>query len=136
MTDGQTDSATRAAALLRAARGKPEARLAALPEALRPADAAAAYRVQARASEGVAIGGWKVGAAAPGKPPFCAPMPAAGIKASPATLGAGVFRGLSGRPTPRDKAHPGHSPSADGRITAGSVRLGSQEDRGVSRLQS
>ena len=89
-----TDIVTQAAALLRAARRDPAQRLASLPEALRPADAAAAYRVQAKTADGVAIGGWKVGAAGPGKPCICAPMPAAGITASPATLGAGLLRGV------------------------------------------
>jgi 2-keto-4-pentenoate hydratase len=89
-----TDNATQAAALLRAARSTPAGRLAALPESLRPADAAAAYAIQAKAAEGVAIGGWKVGAAGPGKPCICAPMPAAGIKPSPAALGAGLLRGV------------------------------------------
>ena len=95
MTDGQTnDTVAQAAAALRAARRSPAGRLAALPEALRPADAATAYRIQAKAMEGVAIGGWKVGAAGPGKPCICGPMPAAGIVASAATLPAGLMRGV------------------------------------------
>ncbi len=65
-----------------------------MPEALRPADRAAAYAIQAKSMAGVEIGGWKVGAAGPDKPCNCAPMPAAGIKPSPAMLGAGLLRGV------------------------------------------
>jgi 2-keto-4-pentenoate hydratase len=83
-----------AAALLRAARRDPAARLAALPEALRPADAPAAYAIQ-HALFGAAVpGGWKVGAAAPGKPCICAPLPAGGIQASPAALPRGLYRAV------------------------------------------
>jgi 2-keto-4-pentenoate hydratase len=80
------DTAAQAAALLLAARTDPAARLADLPEALRPADRAAAYAIQRLvAAETGAIGGWKVGAAGP-EIIQCAPMPAAGVVASPATL--------------------------------------------------
>ena len=81
-----------AAALLRAARQGTTAALADLPAALRPADQAGAYAIQQAAAEGVAIGGWKVGAAGPDKPCFCAPMPAAGLAASPARLPRGRLR--------------------------------------------
>ena len=95
MTDSPpADAVAQAAALLLAARRDPSRRLAALPEALRPADAATAYAIQARTSEGVPIGGWKVGSAGPGKPCNCAPMPAAGISASPAMLRPGRLRGV------------------------------------------
>jgi 2-keto-4-pentenoate hydratase len=95
MTDaGTTTKVAEAAALLLAARRDPAKRLAALPEALRPADRAAAFAIQAKAAEGVAIGGWKVGAAGPDKPCICAPMPASGIVASPAALQAGLMRGI------------------------------------------
>ena len=90
---GETNTAEAAARLL-AARRDPNGRLAHLPEALRPADRAACYAVQAKAAEGVAIGGWKVGSGGPNKPCFCAPMPAAGVKPSPASLGRGRLRGV------------------------------------------
>jgi 2-keto-4-pentenoate hydratase len=89
-----TDTQAHAAALLLAARRDPAARLTALPEALRPASSADAYAIQAAAAEGVAIGGWKVGSPGPDQPCNCAPMPAAGIRPSPATLGAGLLRGV------------------------------------------
>ncbi|MBN9508846.1 MAG: 2-keto-4-pentenoate hydratase [Alphaproteobacteria bacterium] len=86
-----TDSILEAARLLRAARrGAP---LAALPEPLRPADADGAYAIQRTLVAGEAIGGWKVGIGPDGKM-FCAPMPQAGIVASPAKLGAGRMRGI------------------------------------------
>jgi 2-keto-4-pentenoate hydratase len=87
------DPIAEAADALRAARAQESARLTALPEALRPADHAACYAIQARVAEGVDIGGWKVGLASPTQC-FCAPMPRAGIHASPAALPAGVLRGI------------------------------------------
>jgi 2-keto-4-pentenoate hydratase len=82
-----SDAIESAAALLLAARGAPERRLAALPEALRPADAAAAYAIQHRVAASLGpIGGWKVGAAGPGGPLIGSPMPASGVAPSPATL--------------------------------------------------
>jgi 2-keto-4-pentenoate hydratase len=86
--------AEEAASLLRAARRDPARALPALADALRPADAAAAYAVQQAAAAGIAIGGWKVGAAGPDKPCLCAPMPEAGLHASPARLPAGRLRGV------------------------------------------
>ena len=83
-----------AAALMRAARQGRGPRLTALPAALRPADAAAAYAIQHALLAGAAIGGWKVGAAGPDKPCLCAPMPASGLHASPALLPAGRLRGV------------------------------------------
>ncbi len=76
-----------AAALLLAARRDPALRLRELPEALRPADKAAAYAIQheiARSFDG--IGGWKVGAPGPDATPLCGALPAAGVVPSPATL--------------------------------------------------
>jgi len=87
------DPIAQAASLLRAARGIPPQPIASLPEALRPADRAASYAIQAAIAKGVAIGGWKVGLASPTQC-MCAPMPAAGIQASPATLGPGRLRGI------------------------------------------
>jgi 2-keto-4-pentenoate hydratase len=89
-----SEPATRAAVLLRAARRSEAGRLVALPEELRPADRARVYAIQAKAAAGVEIGGWKVGAAGPDKPCNCSPMPSAGIKPSPAVLGAGLLRGI------------------------------------------
>lgn len=88
------EASEQAAALLRAARQDPAQALAALPDALRPADLAAVYAIQRAAASGVAIGGWKVGAAGPDKPCLCAPMPAAGLHASPARLPRGRLRGV------------------------------------------
>jgi 2-keto-4-pentenoate hydratase len=86
-----TDAIIEAAALLRAARrGSP---LATLPEPLRPADAHAAYAIQRALIADQTIGGWKVGLGPHGSM-LCAPMPAAGIVASPATLGRGRLRGI------------------------------------------
>lgn len=90
----ERDKVAAAAAALLAARRNPAGRLTALPEALRPADRAEAFAIQARAAEGVAIGGWKVGSTGADKPPICAPMPAAGIHASPARLGSGLLRAV------------------------------------------
>jgi 2-keto-4-pentenoate hydratase len=82
-----SDANEGAVALLLAARGAPERRLAALPEALRPADAGAAYAIQHRVAVSLGpIGGWKVGAAGPTAQPSCSPMPASGVTPSPATL--------------------------------------------------
>jgi 2-keto-4-pentenoate hydratase len=84
-------SVSEAARFLRAARlGTP---IAALPEALRPADTHAAYAIQRALLADQAIGGWKVGLGPHGSM-LCAPMPAAGIVASPATLGRGRLRGI------------------------------------------
>ncbi len=88
-----SDTAARAAALLLAARRDPAQRLADLPAELRPADRAAASAIQRIvAASFAAIGGWKVSPFQPDGLPFCGPLPAAGILASPATLPAAVFR--------------------------------------------
>ena len=57
-------------------------------------DAAAdAYAVQDLVIQSLGpIGGWKVGAKGPDREPTCAPLPAAGILASPATLPDGTWR--------------------------------------------
>ncbi len=109
------DTPTRAAALLLAARRDPARRLTDLPPDLRPADRAAAYAIQRKVAESFAsIGGWKVSPFLPDGPPFCGPLPAAGIMAGPATLASSVFllrgveaelsvrlaRDLPPRPTP------------------------------------
>ena len=88
------EASEQTAALLRAARQGRGAALPALPEALRPADAAAVYAIQRAVASGVAIGGWKVGAGGPDRPCQCAPMPAAGLHASPARLPVGRLRGI------------------------------------------
>lgn len=102
-----TQAIEQAAALLRAARQGTGPLLAALPEALRPADLAAAVAIQHAACAGVEIGGWKVGRLGPDKHFFCAPMPRAGLHASPARLASGRMRGIEaevafrlGRPLP------------------------------------
>ncbi len=86
------DATTRAAALLIAARHDPAQRLPDLPAGLRPADRAAAYAIQRQvAASFTAIGGWKVSPFLPDGPPFCGPLPEAGIRASPATLSSAAF---------------------------------------------
>jgi 2-keto-4-pentenoate hydratase len=76
-----------AAALLLAARRDPSQLLTDLPEALRPADRAAAYVIQAAVmAELGEIGGWKVGSPSPDGPIQCGPLPASGIMASPAQV--------------------------------------------------
>lgn len=87
------DTASQAAALLRAARHDPARRLADLPPGLRPADRAAAIAIQREVARSfAAIGGWKVGPLPPDGAPTCAPLPLAGIRASPAVLSALAFR--------------------------------------------
>jgi 2-keto-4-pentenoate hydratase len=90
MSDEQVHAA---AQLLLAARRDPAHRIAALPDALTPPDMEACLAIQAAAAEHVAIGGWKVGLLSKTEC-FCAPMPAHGIHASPAALGAGLMRGV------------------------------------------
>ena len=81
------DIAAQAAALLLAARHDPSKRLAGLPDALKPADRAAAYRIQAEVAKGFGpIGGWKVSPFGAAAPPMCGALPAASIKPSPAKL--------------------------------------------------
>jgi 2-keto-4-pentenoate hydratase len=86
-----TDAAREAAAILLAARRDPARRPAGLPEALRPADRAAAYAIQRLVmAELGPIGGWKVSPfGTDGTPPMCGALPAAGIVPSPATLRPG-----------------------------------------------
>lgn len=92
-----------AAALLLSAWRDPTQLLTAFPAVLVPVDEAHAYAVQRRVAEGLEsaggaiIGGWKVGAPKPDRP-NCAPMPAAGIYASPARVSAKRFtlRGVEG----------------------------------------
>lgn len=87
-----SDTASRAAALLLAARRDPALRLADLPPELRPADRAAAYAIQREVAKSfAAIGGWKVSPFQPDGPPFFGALPQAGIMASPATLSSDVF---------------------------------------------
>ncbi len=90
MTDAQVHEAAR---LLREARRHPEYRLVALPDALAPQDAEGSLAIMAAAAEHVRIGGWKVGKLSKTEF-FCAPMPAHGIHASGAKLGAGLMRGI------------------------------------------
>jgi 2-keto-4-pentenoate hydratase len=88
-----SDAASRAAALLLAARRDRTKLLDHLPPELRPADRAAAYAIQHRIAGSLgAIGGWKVSPAQPDGPPVCGPLPAAGLFAAPATLPAGFSR--------------------------------------------
>ena len=82
-----SDPLEQAAWMLLTARKSPQSRIAALPQALRPADTSVAYAIQARVAAALGpVGGWKVGAAGPEAPPNCAPMPASGVVPSPATL--------------------------------------------------
>lgn len=114
-----SDATTRAVALLLAARRDPAQRLADLPAELRPADRAAAYAIQQEVAKTfAAIGGWKVSPFLPDGPPFCGPLPAAGIMASPASLSSADYtmrgveaevsvrmaRDLPPRPTPYTRA--------------------------------
>ena len=56
-------------------------------------EAAHAYAVQDLVIHSLGpIGGWKVGAKGPDREPTCAPLPAAGILATPATLTDGTWR--------------------------------------------
>ena len=62
------------------------------PDALRPRTEADAYAIQAAGMAALGrIGGWKVGAPGPEAPISCAPMPAAGLHASPAVLRGADF---------------------------------------------
>ena len=87
-----SDTASRAAALLLAARHDPAQRLADLPAELRPDDRAAAYAIQHQVAGQLGpIGGWKVSPFQPDGPPFCGPLPQSGILPSPARLASAVF---------------------------------------------
>jgi len=68
-----------------------------LPAGLVPADAQAAYAVQAHvlALRQSGIAGWKVGSKTPTGPIQGAPLPADGVHASPATLMRAAFRPLA-----------------------------------------
>ncbi len=80
------------AALLLSAWRDPSQKLIALPRVLAVTDEAMAYAVQRRVMQGLGgIGGWKVGASGPEAPCTCAPMPAAGVHASPAHVAASSF---------------------------------------------
>jgi 2-keto-4-pentenoate hydratase len=58
-----------------------------------PADAAEAYAVQDLVAQSLGpIGGWKVGAKGPDAEPTCAPLAAAGILPTPASLADGAWR--------------------------------------------
>ncbi len=82
-----TQKARDAAALLLAARADHTKKIAALPEALRPADRAEAYAIQRIVAESFSgIGGWKVGAANGSVEPQCGALPAVTVVASPATF--------------------------------------------------
>ena len=76
-----------AARLLLSARRDPTQRLHSLPEAMRPKTEAQAYLIQrAIITDLGGIGGWKVGSPGPDGPVNCAPLPAAAIQDSPATI--------------------------------------------------
>ncbi len=84
------------AALLLSAWRDPSQKIVTFPSVLAPKDEAAAYAVQRRVSQAMgAVGGWKVGAPSPDGPCTCAPMPAAGIGASPGRV-AGSTHALRG----------------------------------------
>lgn len=73
-----------AARLLLSARRDPTQKLHSLPEAMRPGTEEQAYLVQrAVMAELGGIGAWKVGSPSPTGPFTCAPLPAAGVQASP-----------------------------------------------------
>jgi 2-keto-4-pentenoate hydratase len=73
-----------AARLLLSARRDPTQKLHSLPDAMRPRTEEQAYLVQrAIMAESSGIGGWKVGSPNPTGPFTCAPLPAAGVQASP-----------------------------------------------------
>ena len=80
-----SDATSQFADLLLAARkDMTGGRIATLPDALKPADMAAALAVQHKVAKSFAIGGWKVGA--PGGTKMCGALPAATIQPSPAKL--------------------------------------------------
>ncbi len=80
------------ASLMLSAWHDPTQKLNMLPTVLTPGDEAQAYAVQRTISAGLGpIGGWKVGAPGPGAAPTCAPLPASGIRPSPARLPDGQF---------------------------------------------
>ena len=73
-----------AARLLLSARRDPTQKLHSLPEVMRPQTEEQAYLVQrAIMAELGEIGGWKVGSPSPTGPVNCAPLPVAGVQASP-----------------------------------------------------
>jgi len=92
MQQMRQDQAEAAARLLIAARdGEP---IAELPADCRPRSDADAYQIQDSVIRGLgeAIGGWKVGAAAPAAAAFCAPIFARMTRPSPATYSAQELR--------------------------------------------
>ena len=67
--------------------------LESLPEAMRPADAAAAYAIQDEVVAALGgIGGWKVGASSPSAEPGCSPLPASGVVKSGQAFAKDAFR--------------------------------------------
>jgi len=73
-----------AARLLLSARRDPTQKLHSLPEVMRPKTEEQAYLIQrAIMAELGGIGGWKVGSPGPTGAISCAPLPAAGVQASP-----------------------------------------------------
>ncbi len=85
------DRHAEAANLLLSARQDPSQKLRRLPSVLAPSDPAQAYAIQRRVSAALGpVGGWKVGASGPQAVPNCAPLPAAGVHASPARIPAGA----------------------------------------------
>ena len=87
-----SDTVTRAAALLLAARRDLKQQLVDLPAELRPTDRASAYAIQHEVAKTfAAIGGWKVSPFQPDGAPFCGALPAAGIMAGPASLSSALF---------------------------------------------
>ncbi len=93
-------SATRRSVLLEAANTLADARrtknpIAALPDALRPANALESYVIQDELATAFGeTGGWKVGSASPESTPTCAPMPRIWTAASGAEFRALRYRGV------------------------------------------
>ena len=76
-----------AARLLLSVRRDPAQPLRSLPEAMAPKTETQAYLIQREVMSALGeIGGWKVGSPAPGQPCTCAPLPAGGIRESPAQV--------------------------------------------------
>jgi 2-keto-4-pentenoate hydratase len=88
-----SDIATEAAALLLSVRAGTTPLLEDLPEALRPADRAAAYAIQRKVAASFSgIGGWKVGSPNATGPIQGGGLPASGVAPSPATLSSATHR--------------------------------------------
>jgi 2-keto-4-pentenoate hydratase len=89
-SDTGTLAAAAAAMLLDARRAR--RRIARLPEACRPSDAAAGYAVQAQLAAALGgIGGWKIGAGGPDETPLFAPIIAREIHSGGAVLSRADF---------------------------------------------